>query len=492
MSRGSIEDRTSTRLSPADGTNDGYQLVGRMGVIQLMLTVLAFTAPLASVVGVIPLVIVFGGVGAPLAFVAMTVILLLFSVGYSTMSRCLPNPGAFYAYISAGLGKVVGLGASFIAILGYAMIGLAVTIFFGIVANDLVVTTFNGPSLSWWLYSLGLVLGVGTFGYFRIDLSAKVLSAVMILEVAIVVVFDVFVAADGGPEGRSLSPFAWGSFNHESIGVAVLFALVPALGFEATAIFREETKNPRRTVPRATYAAVSFIGLFYIFATWLLITAFGTTKAVDAAGADPTGMFANAMGRSVGVWAQDIVSVLVVTSAFASVLSCQNILARYGYSLGVDGVLPAVLGRVHRHHGSPFISSVTISVVFALGVLVFISSDPLKVYAWLAGAGTFPILVLMFLTSAAVLAFFRRSRAEADEFSIWHTLIAPSLALLGLGAVLYFSLRNFTVVTGGTPGTAAMLQAIIWVTFVAGMAAALIYRRRRPEVYGRIGRQSFR
>jgi amino acid transporter len=460
-----------------------------MGVVELALTVLAFAAPLASVVGVLPLVIAFNGVGAPLAFVAATVVLLLFSVGYTTMSRYLPNPGAFYAYITAGLGRMLGLAASFLAILGYLMIGLGITIFFGIVAQDLVHTTFHGPTVAWWLYSLALVLIVGAFGYFRIDLSARVLSVAMVLEIAIVLVFDLAVGVKGGPEGRSLTPFALGSFTNGAIGVAVLFAVITFLGFEATAIFREETKNPSRTIPRATYLSVVFIGVFYIVTTWLMIVAYGPTQAPKAATANPAAMFTDAMGNFVGTAARDVVSVLVVTSAFAAVLSCQNIIARYGYSLGVDKALPSVLGRVHSRHGSPFVSSLVLTGILFAGVLGFSKSDPSTSYAWLAGAGGFPLLVLMFLTSVAVVVFFRRRWTDIHDSTHWHTLIAPVLAVIGLGIGLYQAFTNFVLLTGGDRPIAITLQIVIWAVFVAGIVLALFYRSRRPDVYARIGRQ---
>lgn len=490
MSKRSAPDNTGSAPELGAREDASPQLKGRMGVIELALTVLAFAAPLASVVGVLPLVINFGGVGAPLAFVAATVMLLLFSVGYTTMSRYLPNPGAFYAYISAGLNRALGLAASFLAILGYLMIGLGITLFFGIVAQDLVVTTLHGPTLSWWWYSLALVVIVGVFGYFRIDLSARVLSVVMVLEIAIVLIFDMAVAGNGGPEGRSLTPFAWGSLSEGAVGVAVLFAVITFLGFEATAIFREESKDPRRTIPRATYLSVVFIGVFYILTTWLLVLAYGTSNAPNVAAANAPGMFTDAVGNFVGTWARDVISVLVVTSAFAAVLSCQNIIARYGYSLGVDKALPAALGRVHPRHGSPYVSSLALSGIFLAGVLGFSGSDPTVSYAWLAGAGGFPLLMLMFLTSVAVLVFFRKSRTKIKDSTYWHTLIAPTLAVLGLGTALYFSLSNFVLLTGGDRGIAIALQVVIWAVFLAGIALALVYRSTRPEVYSRIGRQT--
>ncbi|PRY49590.1 amino acid/polyamine/organocation transporter (APC superfamily) [Geodermatophilus tzadiensis] len=489
-----MSERTAVHAAgaaPGSGAHEGAgpQLRGRMGVIELALTVLAFAAPLASVVAVLPLVIIFAGVGAPLAFVAATVMLLLFAVGYTTMSRYLPNPGAFYAYISAGLTKTLGLAASFLAILGYTMIGLGITLFFGLAASDLVATTFGGPAVPWWLYSLLLIVVVGSLAFFHIELSAKVLSLVMVLEIAVVLVFDVAVAADGGPEGLSVAPFALSNFSGASVGVAVLFAVITFIGFEATAIFREETRDPRRTVPRATYVSVAFIGVFYIVAVWLIIIAYGPSAAPDVAAASAPTMFPDAMDQFVGVWARDVLSVLFLTSSFAAVLSCQNIIARYGYSLGSDRALPSALGRVHPRHGSPYVSSIVLTVVFLLGVLAFSGSDPGVAYAWLAGAGGFPLLLLMFLTSVAVVVFFRRSRADVDDSTIWHTLIAPVLAMVALGTALYLAATNFVLLTGGDRGTAIALQVVIWGVFLVGIGVALYYRSKRPETYARIGRQ---
>ncbi|ANW67246.1 hypothetical protein BCA37_30160 [Mycobacterium sp. djl-10] len=488
MDNTSAVDHTGSVPTPTNA--ESASLRGRMGVAELALTVLAFAAPLASVVGVLPLVIIFGGVGAPLAFVAATVVLLLFSVGYTTMSRYLPNPGAFYAYISAGIGKPVGLASSFLAMLGYMMVGLGITLFFGIVAADTVATTLHGPDLPWWSYSILLVLIVGVLGYLRIDLSAKVLSVVMVVEILIVLVFDAAVGAKGGPEGRSLEPFAWSAFSQGQVGVAILFAVITFLGFEATAIFREEAKDPRRTVPRATYLAVACIGAFYILTTWLLIVAYGTTQAADVANANAPAMFTDAMETFVGTWGRDTINILVVTSAFAAVLSCQNIIARYGHSLGIDRALPPALGKVHPRHGSPHISSLVFTTIFFIGVLVFSQTDPAKTYAWLAGAGGFPLLLLMFLTSVAVLVFFHRSRGQIVDTTPWHTTVAPSLAIMGLGAALYLSFTNFTLVTGGDSGIAVTLQVVVWAVFAVGIVTAVFFRAKRPETYARIGRQT--
>jgi len=469
-----------------DPATQSSRLKGRMGVIELVFTVLAWSAPIMVVSAVIPYLIGFGGTGAPLAFVIAMAILLVFSVGYTAMTRYVDNPGAFYAYITAGIGRLPGLGASFLAIVGYLFMATATYIFIG---NSLgaLLEMMGAPAIPWYLYSFAVLVITGVLGYFRIDLSAKVLSVVMVCEIAIVLIFDGAVVGKGGPEGIPLSSFTWGALVSGSAGVAVLFAALSFGGFEATAIFREETKNPRKTVPRATYLAVGAIGVFYIAATWLLIAAFGPTQAGQAAATDPTGMFSASVQQFVGTWAKDVVTVLVVTSAFAALLSVQNIVSRYCFSLGVDRVLPARLGKVHARHGSPYISSVTVSLVLFVILLAFSGIDsPDLWYAQLAGTGGFAIMVLMTLTSIAVIAFFRRRRDIRDS-TRWH--IAPLLSALGMGAVLYLAITNFTTLTGGSKTEAVAEQAIVWGVFAAGMVLALVYRRKRPGVYARIGRQ---
>ena len=416
------------------------------------------------------------------------VLLLLFAVGFTTATRYLPNPGAFYAYITAGLGKTIGLGSSFLAVAGYFLMAVGTYAFFGLAGKSVMEPILHGPQLPWQLYSFTCLAVVGTFGYFRIDLSAKLLSIAMIAECLMVGIFDAGVLIKGGPEGRSFTFFDFGGVSVGSLGIAVLFAATCFLGFEATAIFREETKDPKRTVTRATYLAVTAIGLFYVVAAWLIIGGYGVKNATDLAGTDPTGMFPSAVEHFVGVWASDVVSVLVMTSAFAAVLAVQNIMSRYCYSLGVDGVLPAALGRVHPRHGSPYLSSLTVSGALAVAVLLVSGSDPAAIYGQLCGTGGFAVLVLMFLTGIAVVLFFRR-RPDINDSTRWHTVIAPLLGTIAFGAVLYLAVTNFTTLTGGSMTVAVILQLIVWSVFLAGVVLARIYRAKRPGTYARIGRQ---
>lgn len=470
---------------------DTQSLRGRLGVLELVLMVLAWSGPLVVVAGITGFIVGFAQTGAPVAFGAAMVALVLFAVGFVAMTHYVENPGAFYAYITAGLGKAAGLGSGFLAFCGYFVLGVGTIGFFGVASKGLVEGTLHGPSIPWYVYGLFCVALIGTLGYFRIDLSAKVLAVAMLLEVGLVAIFDLAVLIfDGGPEGLSAEPFTWDAATSGSIGLAILFAATCFSGFETTAVFREEAKDPRRTVARATYAAVISIGVFYVVSTYAVVIAYGPSKVTEVATANPAGIFFDAMDQYVGTWAKDAIAILIVTSAFAAMLSCQNILARYAYALAEDGALPEWLAQVHPTHGSPAKSSLAVTGLFLAAVLLMIAlvDDIVIFYAKLLGMGGLALIALMTLTGIAIVVFFQRRR-EIDE-PIVKTLLAPVLSVLALGAICYLAITNFELLTGGSSAEARLMLGVLAAVFVFGFVLALVYRASRPDTYARIGRQS--
>src|ERR1700733_127355 len=92
----------------------------RLGIPAVLFFVLAGVAPLTVAAGVIPSAFATTGLtGIPAAFIVVAVILAVFAVGYVAMTRHITNSGAFYAFISRGLGKTAGVAAALIAVLAY-------------------------------------------------------------------------------------------------------------------------------------------------------------------------------------------------------------------------------------------------------------------------------------------------------------------------------------------------------------------------------------
>jgi amino acid transporter len=478
--------------TPSGGVSSGEttRLRGKMGFLGLALAVLAFSGPLAVVVGYVPFVIIFQGVGAPWAYGVAAIVLLIFSVGFTRMARTVPNPGGFYAFVTQGLGKPAGLAASFIALCGYGLLVFGSYVFFGVFANQLVYQTFNGPDIPWWALSIIAWLAVGIFGYFNIDLSARVLGVVMVIEVVLIMAFNIATLINGGPEGVSVEAFSIESLTSgSSFGIAILFAVTCYLGFESTAVFREEVRDPSKTIPRATYFAVIFIGALYTFSTWIVTVAVGPSKVTEAASNDPAGLIYGAMGNLLGETFVQVVSVLMLTSLTAAMLSGHNVISRYGYSLGVDGILPRNFGVVHPKHGSPSRASVATTIAAALVLIGFIigNADPVLLYGSMSGLGGFILMILLLLASIAVVGYFRKKGAVKDS-SVWHTIIAPVLAVIGLLTFVYLGSSNLNMLVGGTPEMAITFQLAIVLLIISGFVTALVLKKYKPSVYSRIGR----
>lgn len=470
------------------------KLQGTLGVPAIVFMVVAAAAPLSVLGSTTGLGFLIGnGVGFPSMFIISAVILLLFAVGISTMARHVPRPGAFFTYVGYGLNRSVGLGAAWIAILAYTAVQIAVYAYIGYLLS-ISLAGLGAPLLPWWFYSLLVALIVGFLGFRHIDLSSKVLAVVLISEVAVVLILVGAVMLSGGAEGLSLAPFEPTNVVSGSPGLGLMFSIAAFVGFEATAIFRDEAKTPERTIPRATYTAVIGVGLFYALASWAMTMAWGPDNIVEEAEVDPAVLILRTFTTYLGPVSEVIVNILLVASLFACVLAFHNVLTRYLHSMANAGALPGSLGLVHKQHRSPHISSLTqtLTVVVLVGMFAILGLDPiLQVLTWLAGISTLAIVILMLTTSIAVIVYFARTRLDRR---VWQTVIAPILGLIGLSVAAGLIVMNYPMMVEDVDangnyvfGTLTWFLIFIVIVFpIFGLAQAEWMRRRNPTAYGKL------
>lgn len=482
----------STDLTRGESTPSSYQaarpaeLEGNLRTRGLVLMVLSYNAPLAGMAGFVPVVIGAGlGAATPVVYLAIMVLMLLFAVGLVTMARHMTKPGAFYSYVTAGLGRGAGLGAGFAALAGYLASAGGAYVLAGIFANAMFSSLFS-VNVSWWISSIVIWAVVSVLGQFNIDVSTRVLAVLLSLEVAIVLLWDARVFINGGPHGRGLDLTA--QLHSGSVGFALVFAAACVSGFESIQVFRSETRNPDRTIPRATYLSVVILCGFYALASWAYLVGLGTTAAIASA-ADPSGGFLGALGRYTNTAIVDCATVMLVTSILAGLLALQNICARYSFALGRDGVLPSWLGQAHPRRHAPTRSAGAVAVVLLVLTLVplIFNLNATSSYVAMSGIFFWTLVLLMLSTSLAVIVFFLRRR-DAEE-SVWKTLIAPALAVVGFGYVLYESTININVLVGGSFTLGRSCIAAIIAIVLGGAVYSVWLRGQRPDTWSRIGRQ---
>ncbi|MFL6145663.1 MAG: amino acid permease [Labedaea sp.] len=480
--RGEVSSEVSSKVSRVLAAN-------RLGVASVVFFVVAAAAPLATVAGGATTGFAVTGVlGIPVAYAVVAVIFSVFAVGYVAMSRHITNAGAFYTYVVQGFGRVPGVAASFVALLAYNAMQIGLYGIFGAALAGLLGSMF-AVTVPWWVCALAGWAVIALVGVLRVDINGRLLAVLLTAECAVVLIYDlVFVS---NPPGNTITFDSVNPANllTEGWGASLAVAIAGFVGFEGSAVFAEEAKDPRRTVARATFIAIAFIGVLYTLSSWALSVGTGPGRIVaDSREQGPPLLFnlgAPHLGRT---WTE-LGQVLFVTSLFAALLSFHNTVARYLFSLGREQVLPEGLGSTHYRTGSPYAGSLT-QTVLALVVLVVAVIAELNPVTSLFFVGTsvgaLGVLILLVSTSFAVIGYFRR-RPGAEN--AWSRVVAPALGGSLLLVVLILVLVNFhtllTVPAGDPLGW--VVPSAFAVVAAAGLLWGWFLRLQRPDVYRTIG-----
>ena len=472
--------------------------IGLGGVLFLTVT---GSAPISAMLFNTPIMVGDGqGVGAPAAFIFAAIVLVVFSVGYVAMTRKKTSAGGFYSYISHGLGRTLGIGTGYGAVVAYSVFEASLAGGFAYFAN-LKVNAF-GVNIGWPWFALGMVVLISLLTFFDVRLSSTLLAIGLISEIAILVIFDIFMFSKGHAPWAALNPAnafksfpASGKLAAGSVGIGLFFAFWSWVGFEMAPNYAEESREPKRIVPRALYISVIGLGIFYIITSWAPFAGYSSVHAAEAQAQTNAAQYylgpANAIA---GRWVGSLLSYLIITGSFACGMAFHNTTSRYFYSLGREGLLPRALGRTHPKWKSPHIASITQSVIAALIVIGFAvftgSNDPssqayIQLYGLMAVMGVIVILAVQALVSLSILIYFQRH--HEDEVHWWRTIVAPALSFISQVFVVFLLFKNISFLGSGY-GYAKFLGPIDLLVVLIGIGAAFYLKHRNRAKYESAGR----
>jgi amino acid transporter len=475
---------------------------GAIGLAGVVFMVVAFSAPITAMTGNLPVAVGFGnGLGAPGGFVIATVVLTIFSVGFIALARHITAAGAFYTFVSRGWSKIPGLPAGVLSMFTYMTMEAGLIGIFSAFA-DQAFTDQLGVDLPWVVYAAICVIVIAVLSHWDISVAAKVLAVVLVCEIGMLTIAAVASLAHH-PDGfswTSLSPVTAWSTNGVAggvVGLGLLMAFWSWVGFESTAIYGEESTNPKKVVPQATMIAVIGIGVFYTFISWGVIVGNGPTKAVElASSATPFDLLYAPTLQYVGQWGVTVFEWLVLGGSFACALAIHNSAARYLFAFGRDGLLWRRLGEAHPKHASPWIASLTQSV-FAAVLLVICAatgSDPYAVlFVLVAILATLCLLIVQTMSSISTVVYFHVKKEHPETASWWRTFLAPIIGGAGMVYVIYLMASNMSAAAGTASGS-LFFKAIPFIVvglLVGSIGLALYWRMARPDLYERIGSTVF-
>lgn len=505
--------------------DSGHKLkTGAIGLVAVLFMATANAAPITAMSANTPIAVGYGnGLATPGGFLFATIVLTLFTIGFVSMARHVTTTGAFYGFISQGLGQVWGMAAGLVATLAYVVFEGSLIGVFAYFTQSTLDSWFSFKP-NWFLLAvIGIVL-IALFGHYDINIAAAFLGVCLVAEVLLLAAMAFTVLfKGGGPDGLMGSainpvnafknlveggnmPGSSASLGASidgtkiaagSAAIGVFFAFWSWVGFETTAVYGEESRDPKRIVPRATMIAVIGLGIFYTFVSWMAISGTGAKDSITiSAGSNPVDLMKGTFDQYLGHPSTYVFDFLIVTGSFACALAFHNAASRYIYALGRE--LPAFqnnLGSTHKVHASPHIASATQSAItFVITLLFWISlgNDVVKAayiyeYGVLAVLGTMAILLVQALCCFAVIWYFQVRRVHPGN--IVTTGIVPALGAIGMLYVCYLLFSNLSF-AGGLAAHSTLYKSIpyiVGVTALIGVLGCLWIRARDPETYSRIG-----
>jgi amino acid transporter len=475
--------------------------VGLSGVLFLTLT---GSAPITAMLLNVPILVGSGqGLGSPAAFIVAAIVLVIFSVGYVAMSRKKTTAGGFYSYISHGLGREIGFGAGFGSLVAYGVFEASLAGGFAYFANLKLASL--GLHVGWAPLALGMVIVIGALTYFDVSFSAKILAVGLVTEVLILLLFDALLLGKGHVYWSALNPIeAFKSFSASpgkgiatggAIGIGLFFAFWSWVGFEMAPNYGEESRDPKKNVPRSLYVSVLGLGLFYTLTCWASLAGYPSVNAaIASAQGNAANFFFTPSTQYAGHWVTSVMSYLIITGSFACGMAFHNTTARYAYSLGREGMLPPVLGKTHPRWRSPHIASIAATAVSLIIIGLFAifvgTNDPTsqaygQLYGLMAVMGVIIILSVQAVVSLAILVYYLRF--HRDEVHWWTTLLAPVIAFITQGYVVYLLFTNIDFLGAGY-GYAKLFGPIDAAVVLIGIGLAFYYKKFKPETFEKVGR----
>ena len=500
-----------------------------LGLPAILFVCIAAIAPAASMLFNVPVMASQAGAATPLAFLLSAVGVLLLGVPVVYFARRLSSAGGFATWVRHGLGSRAAFLVGWLMLGAYALFEAALQATVG-GSLDLTLSSlgFHLPG-GWISYALILTLIVGALSYFDVTASVWVMAPFAVAEVLALLVLDAVITLKGGvaghdllhtftPAGTSVKGATPGGLL--GVGLAMVLGILAFVGFETGAVYGEEARRPRRTIPLAMFSLLVFLAVLYTWTAYSATIGVGWQRAGTVLGnvnAAPQ-QYITLAGTFVGSWLGSTLVVFVLTSNFASSFAMHQAMVRYLYALGRDGLVPQVFGRTHPRWHSPYMATVA-QTCFTLVVMLFLGlimqhtkSDGSVVYAlgiadgkqwqqtsgivsfgWLASIVTMCIILVYILTNIAAPVFARRRH----ELRLFPHVIAPALSslllLLPLGSYLlpaipgaigsFFTSLGFAP----TPFPANILPLFVLVWVLGGVGYTAYLSRGHPERLTQVG-----
>lgn len=304
----------------------------------------------------------------PGAYVLALVAMLFTAWSYSRMAKAFPVAGSAYMYVRNAISENLGFLAGWSILLDYLFLPMVIWLIGAVYLN----AAF--PSVPQYVWLLAFIAVTTFINIIGLKVASAINSLLMIVQLLVLAAFVVlavhYIWGDATKPLWSLTPFMDNSEHLLSLLVAgAAVACYSFLGFDAITTLTEETIDASRSIPRAIMLITLFGGIIFIGVSWCVQLA------------HPGAVFRNSDSAAAEI-AFNIGGDLFVTlfmfglvfGQFASGIAAQASASRLIYTMGGDGVLPALLSKLGRFN-TPTNAIVLCAVVALLALAMDVTTS---------------------------------------------------------------------------------------------------------------------
>jgi amino acid transporter len=393
-------------------------------------------APSTSPSLTIPLVFALAGNATWFVYLLALGATLLVGFCVSRFAKLSASPGSLYSYASDTLPPVFGVVAAWGLLLAYLATGASVAggalYYAGVLSQQFF--HWTPPALP----TLIVVCAVaGWVAYRDVKLSAELMLWIEVVAVSLILIVLAVMVFRFGFQ-FDMDQFRLKGVSLAALGPALVLAMFSFVGFESATTLGGEAKEPLKTIPRAVLQCAILAGVFFMLCSYSEVLGFKGESSKLSDSTSPLHLIAAKAGISLlGVG----IDIGAAVAMFACVLACTTAAARVLMRMARGRLLPQILERTSKHHGTPGAAVVVsaglmLAATAAMSLCGVAGSD---MYDWMGSLSVFGFLTAYALVAVA-LPFARRA---LGQHSHWVAAISV-LTVLVMILIVVFDLRSAT------------------------------------------------
>ena len=234
----------------------------------------------------------------------------------------------------------------------------------------------------------------------------------------------------------------------DDLGGTTLLLVYAFVGFEGATIISGETKNPKKTMPKALVTTIIATGILYFLIVLVYISVLP--------GAGDSGATLIDVGRELmGPAGVVLITLAAAFSIGGNLSSIMLAVPRLTFALAEERLLPRWFGHIHEKYSTP---SNSILLLGGLGLVFALSGS----FVWLAAASSLTRLISYVLCIGSLPVIRRKATEEErrDSYRLKGGYTIPGIALLVCIWIGMQSEMRSWVVTGSLLGVGLLFYAL--------------------------------